>query len=168
DVDEATLPPDVYLSPGIAEPHGPIVLGPAEDYLSADFGYYPGGSIGDLVWWDLDADGLRDPNEMGIPGVRVRLLDPGANGLCEPSDAVIDTAITRILYPNKGKYLFDPLPAGLYCVDVVEATLPPDAFLTPGMAEPHGPIALDPWEDYLDADFGYYPGGSIGDLVWLD
>ncbi|MBC8446747.1 MAG: DUF11 domain-containing protein, partial [Chloroflexi bacterium] len=167
DVDETTLPADVYLSPGIAEPHGPIALDPAEDYLDADFGYFPGGSIGDLVWMDLDADGVRDPGEMGIPGVRVNLLDAGANGLCDPTDTVIDTAITRILFP-KGTYLFDPLPVGVYCVDVVEATLPADVFLSPGIAEPHGPITLGPWEDYLDADFGYYPGGRIGDFVWLD
>ncbi|MDH7486093.1 MAG: SdrD B-like domain-containing protein [Anaerolineae bacterium] len=169
DVDDTTLPADVYLSPGLADPHGPIALNPeldpAEQYLDADFGYYPGGSIGDLVWLDLDGDAVQDAGEPGIAGVTLNLLAAGADGLCGTAD---DVWLASDVTDANGLYLFDPLPVGVYCVDVVEATLPANVYLSPGIAEPHGPIALDPWEDYLTADFGYYLPSSIGDLVWLD
>ena len=162
---EATLPADVYLSPGIAEPHGPIALAAWQDYLTADFGYFPGGSIGDRVWWDLDGDAVQDAGEAGIVGVMVNLLRAGADGRCGTAD---DVLLGSDVTDANGLYLFDPLPVGVYCVDVVEATLPADVYLSPGIAEPHGPIALDPWEDYLNADFGYYLPSSIGDFVWFD
>jgi uncharacterized repeat protein (TIGR01451 family) len=152
DVDEATLLDDVYLSPGIAEPHGPIALGAWEDYLDADFGYYPGGSIGYFVWLDEDRDGEQDAGEPGIADVAVNLLDAGADGLCDTADDVLlDSGVTDA----DGLYIFDPLPIGAYCVDVDESTVPVGLNLSFGIQEPHGPIALGAGEDYLNADFGY-------------
>jgi uncharacterized repeat protein (TIGR01451 family) len=170
-VDESTLPADVFLSPGIDEPHGPIDLGPGEDYLGADFGYYPGGSIGDFVWLDEDRDGEQD-SEPGIPGVVVNLHGAGADGLCSTADDVMLSSDTT---DSLGKYLFDPLPIGIYCVDVDESTLPVGLNLSIGIQEPHGPIDLGPWEDYLIADFGFaYPDLDITksvdteDVDWPD
>lgn len=37
--------------------------------------------IGDLVWNDLDQDGIQDAGEPGIPGVTVNLLDSSASFL---------------------------------------------------------------------------------------
>ncbi|MDV7398392.1 SdrD B-like domain-containing protein, partial [Arthrospira platensis SPKY1] len=41
----------------------------------------PTGSIGQFVWEDLNANGLQDPDEPGIAGVTVRLLDSNGNFL---------------------------------------------------------------------------------------
>ena len=41
---------------------------------SVDCGYVCAGQIGDFVWNDLNGNGCQDPNEPGLPGVRVNLL----------------------------------------------------------------------------------------------
>ena len=45
------------------------------DDITADFGYYvKPGSIGNVIWEDLDGDGIYDPaTEPGIEGVKSRL-----------------------------------------------------------------------------------------------
>lgn len=52
--------------------------------------------IGNYVWLDTDKDGIQDPNETPLSGVRVKLVDPSNN------DAVLATAITDV----NGHYLF--------------------------------------------------------------
>ncbi|MEM7133771.1 MAG: SdrD B-like domain-containing protein [Chloroflexota bacterium] len=37
-------------------------------------------TIGDWIWHDINNDGIKDPNEPGINGVRVNLYEDGANG----------------------------------------------------------------------------------------
>jgi len=154
DVVESTLPADVFLSPGVVEPLL-VNLGPGEDFEDADFGYYPGGSIGDYVWLDADRDGAQDASEAGISGVLVSLYGAGADAACGTADdAMLDSATTDAA----GMYIFDPLPIGTYCVGVDESTLPVGLNLSFGIQEPHGPISLGAWEDYATADFGYaYP-----------
>ncbi len=146
----------------------PIVLGPGDVYLNADFGYDPaaGSTIGDLVYVDLNGNGVWDAGEPGIPGVTVALLDGAGK--------VIATTTTD---PN-GQYLFAGLPAGTYTVWVndtdhvlgeVVQTGDPDATL-----DNRHTLAVDGTSSYLANDFGYAapgqdPGeGLIGDLIFLD
>ncbi len=56
--------------------------------------------IGDLVWLDTDGDGVQDPDETGIAGVTIELLDD--------SDNVIATAVTDA----NGHYIFSNDPNG--------------------------------------------------------
>ena len=61
-------------------------------------------ALGDTVWFDLDKDGIQDPNEPGIPNVMVYLLDCDGNPL-------------RVAYTDSaGRYLFADLNAGAYRV----------------------------------------------------
>ena len=71
------------------------------------------GSIGDLVWHDLDRDGIQDAGEPGIYDVTVSLKDD--------QGTVIATTTTG---PN-GFYQFTELCAGDYTVEMDETTLPP-------------------------------------------
>lgn len=48
---------------------------PGTSFMGADFGYQPLGVIGDLVWVDLNTNGLFDAGESGIPYVTVILYD---------------------------------------------------------------------------------------------
>ena len=51
---------DLHPGFGLRQPdHAPIVLGPGDVFLNADFGYQPGTfySIGNTVFLDADADG---------------------------------------------------------------------------------------------------------------
>ena len=101
----------------------------------------PKGSIGDLVWEDLDGDGVFDAGEPGLGGVTVELLDGGAT-----------TVLASTVTDGTGAYDFTKLPAGDYLVDIVEATLPAGAVLTSGV-EPIA-VSLANREDFNDADFG--------------
>lgn len=104
------------------------------------------GSIGDRVFYDLNNDGLPDNDgEPGLDGVTINLY-PGA---CPATGAVYRTATTA----SNGTYLFGNLPAGTYCVDVVEGTLPPSIALT--TANEPLTIVLATDQDYRSADFGY-------------
>lgn len=81
-VDDSTLPADLtqtYDYDGLASPHrSTYALGAGETNRDQDFGYYkPPASLGDFVWHDLDADGVQDPGEPGIPGVTVTLYTSG-------------------------------------------------------------------------------------------
>ena len=79
--------------------------------LSVDFGLFRPAALGNIVWYDGDGDGLRDPKEPGTPGVTVTLYNgdgtpvPGPSG--QPIRAVTDT---------NGAYSFGNLVPGDYLV----------------------------------------------------
>jgi len=137
---------------------------------TADFGFNWGGSIGDYVWRDDDADGVQDGGEAPIAGAIVLLyFDSNGNGVLDPllGDYQVGFAMTD----GSGAYLFDNLPPGAYLVDVYE-----DSMTTPGGAYRElipttGDVLavnLTPKEDYLDADFGYYEGALVQGVVFWD
>ena len=71
------------------------------------------GEIGDLVWEDLDGDGIQDEDEPGVPAVEVELRDSG-------SKAVVEATRTD----GSGRYLFGHVPEGGYLV----VFIPPSGF----------------------------------------
>ena len=133
----------------------------------------PEASIGDLVWYDEDGDGIQDPEETnGVPNVTVYLKDAGG--------AIIATTQTD----SAGSYLFDGLYPGDYAIQFDLGTLPTGYQVSPqdagdptdqvdsdgdpvmGMTET---TTLDPGEHDPSWDLGITPRpASIGDLVWYD
>ncbi|MFZ4595026.1 MAG: beta strand repeat-containing protein, partial [Verrucomicrobiaceae bacterium] len=113
----------------------------------------PSGQIGDLIWWDINANGVRDAGEPGLANVLVTL----DNGSTTRTD--ID-----------GFYLFTGLANGTYTVSVDTSTLPsgfaqvkdPDATLdnasTVTINLSNGNSAGD---SFLDRDFGYDSATSM-------
>jgi hypothetical protein len=108
----------------------------------------PRGSIGDLVWWDINGDGIKGVTEPGLANVLV-ILDNGAQTRTDAN----------------GFYLFSNLANGTYTVSVSTATLPwssftqtkdPDATVnnasTVTINTTDGNSAND---NFLDRDFGY-------------
>ncbi len=67
-------------------------------------------SVGDFVWNDLDIDGLQDPDEPGIAGVRVQLFNA--------ENVLIGEAITD----SSGFYRIDKLFPGEYYLGFSSAT----------------------------------------------
>jgi hypothetical protein len=105
----------------------PLIMAPGDVFLLADFGYRPpasqNNSIGDKVWFDLNANGEgpdgnganlgQDDNEKGIPGVTVALIkDLNNDGVWDAGEPIIATDITDA----NGDYLFTGLPDGSYLV----------------------------------------------------
>jgi uncharacterized repeat protein (TIGR01451 family) len=184
---ENTFDPD-----GDMDNEGELITLTAADpiNLDQDFGYAGDdsatlGSIGDTVWEDDDADGIRQTDEDPIEGVTLDLYrDLNGDGEINPGEPVIATATTDM----NGFYLFDNLPLGDYIVDVTDEagvlngywqSISPnqdastnggddsldnskeDAFaVTIGSGEPN---------DNLNVDFGYYKDlAAVGNFVWND
>jgi len=132
-----------------------------------------GGTIGDIVWHDLNKNGIQDAGEPGIDKVTVSLQNS--------SGTTIATATTGLGPSNQhGYYQFTGLCAGDYKVVVDESTLP--AGFTPTTSNVGSDRTIDsngspalvtlPTDSSSDQtiDFGYVSPctGSIGDFVWLD
>ncbi|MCX7792412.1 MAG: MSCRAMM family adhesin SdrC, partial [Chloroflexaceae bacterium] len=143
--DQSTVPPGFRLTTNNVPISYNLAQGEICDVL--DFGYQPRGTIGDRVWRDDNGNGLQDAGEPGTNGVRVVLRDPGPNGVCDPTDAALATAVTA----GDGAYLFTGLAAGRYCVDVDETTVPAGLTLTTN----NDPLLvnLGPGQSFLNADF---------------
>ncbi|MCM8640114.1 SdrD B-like domain-containing protein [Accumulibacter sp.] len=129
------------------------------------------GSIGDLVWEDLNFNGLRDAGEPGIAGVTVKLRD--SSGVVVASDTT----------NGNGFYLFDRVGPGNYQVEVLAPTgfffTRPDQGGDDGVDSDvgttgatgsglSGPITLLAGQSNLTIDAGLYQKATLGDQVWLD
>ncbi len=140
---------------------------------SIDFGYQPYGfnSIGDLVWRDLNGDGLQNgAYETGIVSITVWLQADFNN------DGVFTTILTTTTAAD-GSYLFSNLPDGSYRVVVnnTDSDLPVDALANRYL--PTTPITTSvislayitpTMRSWLDADFGFSPPATVGDFIWQD
>ncbi|MBW2257500.1 MAG: carboxypeptidase regulatory-like domain-containing protein [Deltaproteobacteria bacterium] len=123
-------------------------------------------AIGNLVWEDLDADGIQDPGEPGIGGVTVRL--------CNAAGTRLDSTVTAA----DGSYSFRNLSYGDYHVEIDV----PDGYLVSPRDQGFNDTAdsdidsagvmaetlLDPREHDPSWDAGLYRLASIGDFVWED
>ena len=89
-----------------------IDLQMSRDLLSMDIGAVLPGSLGDLCWLDVNANGLQDSGEGGIPGVKIELMRDGSVAAETTSDQygfyrftdVYPAAYTlRVTAPNEVK-----------------------------------------------------------------
>ncbi len=133
-------------------------------------------SIGDMVWFDLNGNGILDSGEVGLPGIEVTLLDGSGIPLTQDGKG---NPVTPIITDDEGKYLFDDLIPGRYYVkfgesDILEFSpqnqgsdedLDSDADPVTGITEA---IILDGGDEITSVDAGYYSFGAIGNYVWLD
>ena len=75
--------------------------------LTLDFGFTSNSfSIGNRVWYDTNNNGVRDSTELGIPSVKVNLLD------------TTNTVLTFATTDTDGYYRFDNLVEGQYKVQI--------------------------------------------------
>ncbi|MGW3963307.1 SdrD B-like domain-containing protein [Amycolatopsis sp. NPDC005003] len=152
----------------------PLGVGKREK-LTLDAGLVaPPNRLGDLVWADLNRNGLQDPGEPGVPDVPVILKDGDGKQVA-----------TTKTGPD-AKYLFEDLPDGSYrvCFDRTQAPPPyagwqwakPDAGDdgTDSDADPASgctpvvPLGVGKREN-LTLDAGLVePRNRVGDFVWAD
>jgi hypothetical protein len=129
-----------------------------------DIGMEPDlGSIGGVVWHDIDQDGVLDPNEPGIGGVEIHMYRTDGPELSSRE------ILWRTLTARDGSYRFDGLNAGHYEVrkvprnDLVPTT---PEILQVILVEIDGQVS-----DFLMANFGCVPRGQprpiieVGDFV---
>ncbi|MCI5225028.1 MAG: hypothetical protein D3924_20765, partial [Candidatus Electrothrix sp. AR4] len=152
---------------GGTDPVAVTGLTAGQDYNDADFGYQQtDASIGDLIWNDLNGDGIQDAGETGIDGVTVDLYqDTNGNGVIDAGEPILTTKTTA----GGGAYDFSGLTPGDYIVDVTDTGSVLSGFTLTGGTDPLAVTNLTAGQDYNDADFGYQQtSASIGDLIWND
>jgi SdrD B-like domain/Secretion system C-terminal sorting domain len=73
----------------------------------------PKASLGDFVWNDLDQDGKQDPNEPGVPGVKVKLFKCDGSYVAETTTNGSGLYHFPDLEPNMSYFVaFSGIPAG--------------------------------------------------------
>jgi len=166
-VDTTTLPSGVTQTfdldgTGSANVASVTLLG-AEHRPDLDFGYRGSLSLGDLVWNDVDGDGVKDTGESGIADVRV-YIDANGNGTRDATEAFATTNAN-------GAYTIGNLFNGTYTVRVDTATLPAGMVETYDLTSPttdHQATVTLSGSNRTDVDFGYRDAASLGDRVWND
>lgn len=110
--------------------------------------------VGNLLWHDLNGNGIQDPGEPGVNGVGVDLVWAGPDGILGTGDDVTYSTTTANDGADDGKYRFCGLNPGNYQTRV--PTLPPGMDGT----TPNDPGATD----FTDHD-GTQPSGPGTELV---
>ena len=121
-------------------------------------------NIGDFVWDDLDGNGIQDPGEPGINGVRVGLYqDSNSNGIAEPGAG--DTELLWTISANDGQYLLSNFPEGDYFLvfsDFPAGYSPTHSNIGGGNLDSDGAITsvrfYDDTTSDLNVDFGLFNG----------
>ncbi len=150
---------------------GQIELTNGEAERGVDAGYYEKASLGDLVFFDSNGNGIQDDDENGVEGVSVNLL----NGDGSPTG---ETTTTN----EDGEYGFAGLDPGDYIVEFVitdglELTLQDAAI--PGADDTNDSdadqdsgrshiVTLASGENNPTIDAGVFELLSLGNLVWID
>jgi LPXTG-site transpeptidase (sortase) family protein len=143
------------------------LLDPGENDMSWDAGLYQPASLGNFVWNDLNANGLQDSGEAGIPGVLVDLYRSGSGQVASTTTDV------------NGLYSFTNLVPGNYTIHFTlpannhfsvantgaDDTLDSDANPATGWTDT---VSLTSGQNDDTWDAGMYRYASIGDRVWDD
>lgn len=133
--------------------------------------------LGDYVWDDANANGLRETGEPGLAGVFVSLF---ANATCSGDPQA--GAVTN----DDGLFLFADLTPGDYCVQINDANFGPEGALVGFQASPQdqgddetidsdgdvvthrASVTLLAGSGTPDLDFGFWRSACLGDFVFLD
>lgn len=132
-----------------------------------DAGIVGAQSLGDRVWFDLDADGVQDDGEVGIPDVGVTLLDGSGNVFAttftDENGLYLFSGLLpgdyKVRFDKPADYAFSPTTAG------GNANVDSDAGQADGTT---GTVTLAAGDNRRDIDAGVYGLVSLGDRVWFD
>ncbi len=88
---------------------------------NANFGYQPTGIIGDIIYRDLNQNGVQDDNEPGIPNITVKATNKTTvvrGGVTYPPGAFVRSVPTDF----DGQYIFINMPDATWNVQILPPT----------------------------------------------
>jgi hypothetical protein len=91
--------------------------------VNAKFGISQAVSVGNLVWNDINNNGLKDVSESGLSGVTVQLWTPGTDNAIGGTGLAADTLIATTTSSASGAYAFTNQLQGKYFVCVTPPAL---------------------------------------------
>ncbi len=153
-----------------------VVLAPDENNPTIDAGFFKTAGIGDFVFEDLDADGIQDLGEAGIPNAEVKLLDENGDPVLDENGDPITTTTDAT-----GFYEFTGLTPGDYKVMFVQPdgfsrvspfqegddpTVDSDANPEDGLMSDVVNLESGEFDETIDA--GFFKPAEIGDFVFDD
>ncbi|WP_219949891.1 SdrD B-like domain-containing protein [Salinibacterium sp. M195] len=152
---------------GGADDESELSLVGGEENLDQDFGYRGDAGVGDLLWLDVDNDGVQGANEPGLPGIVMTVTSPGVDGIFGNEDDIIITTTTDA----NGNYLVEGLPAGDVKVAYDPTTLTegyvPSSDLD-GDVFSETTATLVAGETLLDVDFVVIGSATLNGVVFDD
>lgn len=144
-----------------------VTVGFGQDLTGVNFGYwqdFSNAQIGNLVWNDLNGDGIRQTGEPGLANILVIATWAGR-------DRIFGTADDQDFFTTSfasGAYSIANLPAGDYRVNVDPSSVPPGFNRTFPATVPYT-FVLTPGQTLNNINFGFQQASSsIGDLVFND
>ena len=151
-------------------------------YKHFDAGIYEPVSIGDIVWKDIDGDGIQDSDEDGLKDINITLMDAGCQNIIESDQNGSDDFSSSVLSDENGAYLFDNLKPDTYCLHFESIgdyviTLQDQGDSDSNDSDANGfntsegnttDYVLSSGEDNISADVGFYLQIHLGDRVWDD
>ncbi|MBL7773540.1 MAG: hypothetical protein JNM95_11810 [Chitinophagaceae bacterium] len=145
------------------------------------------GTIGNYVWYDLNADGINnEPTTAGMNGVTVQLYSSNDNIVGNLDDQLIQTTVTADNAGNPGYYLFKVCNSGNYYVKfpmaptaLHELTFQTATAATDNNSDASATTGNSPMfsinvngvsvsKDNMTIDAGYITPLSLGNQVWVD
>ena len=162
-IDETTLPAgmkETYELDNTLDKSVSISLSPEQVKEDVDFGFkLPApATVGDTIWNDANGNGIQDPEESGIPNVKVNLTDANGN-------------VVTVITDSKGNYRFENLMPGNYTVSIDETTLPAgmkETYELDSALDKSVSVSLVEGQTKDDVDFGFVTLATVGDTVWND
>lgn len=122
-----------------------VSVGPGGSVVASN-GLVPASSIGDLVWHDDNRDAAVTQGEVGVESVRLSVRNADGDTL--------QSVTTEI----DGSYVFEPLPPGIYTIEVDMATAPAGMEI---VSSPHDPVLDDTAENGHTVDIELAPSTAL-------
>ena len=166
DIKDSDIDPTTKKSPIIKVESG-------DKNETIDGGLFKSVCVGGVIWEDINANGVKEPNEPAIADAKVMLTDLEGNYILDADGNKVEVFITQ----EDGKYLFCRIIPGKYKIKV---ELPPDYVTTTKDATNDNNdsdinnggesdiIDTTSGEEIVINDGGAYKPGCIGDFVFKD
>ena len=150
-----------------------IFLTAGQQLSTVDAGVYVPVTIGDRVYYDLNADGIQDVGELGIVGATVEVIWLGPDGVLDTGPGGDDVTFTTTTGAD-GIWSIGSLPPGSFQVTVTPPVASGSSQTTDSIdnanLDASNPVTISTTSGINrdDADFGFIGAGSIGDRIFLD
>ncbi len=143
-----------------------------------DLGLYKCVPVGELVWLDVNENGMWDNNENGINGLKVELYKNVANLWIKtditytghkPNTASDDGYYKFCVSPGQYYLKFNNPPDRLVRTRPNQGTENRDSDITDAFGQgTTDAFTVNSGDERCDVGAGFVPAGSIGDFVWVD